>query len=263
MLSQISNGNLSVVSGLNSVVAAINSQTAAQQAEIKRQQDLSIAQKALESLAGSGADKDIARQQQELQSLIDQRNSKQAFIDAITPNWNNWSYGQRFKAGTYMAELPGLDKMISELRTSLEIKTSEYNAALESQRAIIRALGGVPAFAAGGVHAGGLRIVGENGPELEVTGPSRIYNAIQTQNILRSANVPTAVQIGSSQPGDPALRQLVSELTQEVVNLRAEARATAIASQQLQQQFNRMTRGGQSMPITGLQNDPLQVEVAA
>lgn len=36
---------------------------------------------------------------------------------------------------------------------------------------------GVPGFAAGGRHRGGLRIVGENGPELEATGPSMIYPA--------------------------------------------------------------------------------------
>ena len=42
----------------------------------------------------------------------------------------------------------------------------------------------VPRFAAGGGHLGGLRLVGEDGPELEVTGPSRIYNASQTQQLL-------------------------------------------------------------------------------
>ncbi|MEN7549321.1 phage tail tape measure protein [Rapidithrix thailandica] len=42
----------------------------------------------------------------------------------------------------------------------------------------------IPAFAGGGDHLGGLRLVGENGPELEVTGPSRIYNARKTQDIL-------------------------------------------------------------------------------
>ena len=43
---------------------------------------------------------------------------------------------------------------------------------------------GIPGFASGGLHSGGLRIVGENGPELEVTGPSRIYNASQTAAML-------------------------------------------------------------------------------
>lgn len=44
---------------------------------------------------------------------------------------------------------------------------------------------GFPGFAAGGDHLGGLRLVGENGPELEATGPSRIFNAAQTAQILR------------------------------------------------------------------------------
>lgn len=43
---------------------------------------------------------------------------------------------------------------------------------------------GIPGFASGGMHAGGLRIVGENGPEIEATGPSRIFNAGQTADML-------------------------------------------------------------------------------
>lgn len=43
---------------------------------------------------------------------------------------------------------------------------------------------GLPQFAEGGDFGGGLRIVGENGPELEATGSSRIYNASQTAEIL-------------------------------------------------------------------------------
>ena len=42
----------------------------------------------------------------------------------------------------------------------------------------------VPGFASGGLFSGGLRLVGERGPELEVTGPSRIYNANQTAALL-------------------------------------------------------------------------------
>lgn len=59
---------------------------------------------------------------------------------------------------------------------------------LEAARAAVRALGGVPAFARGGDHLGGLRLVGENGPELEATGPSRIYNASQTRQMLGGGN---------------------------------------------------------------------------
>jgi hypothetical protein len=44
--------------------------------------------------------------------------------------------------------------------------------------------GSVFGFASGGDHRGGLRIVGENGPELEATGPSRIFSADQTRRML-------------------------------------------------------------------------------
>lgn len=51
------------------------------------------------------------------------------------------------------------------------------------------AAGAIASFANGGSHSGGLRIVGENGPELEATGPSRIYNARQTERMLSGGNV--------------------------------------------------------------------------
>ncbi|MBP5971146.1 DUF4214 domain-containing protein, partial [Pseudomonas iridis] len=54
------------------------------------------------------------------------------------------------------------------------------NAAKEKGQAIK-----VPGYASGGDFGGGLRLVGENGPELEVTGPSRIFTANQTASMLR------------------------------------------------------------------------------
>lgn len=50
---------------------------------------------------------------------------------------------------------------------------------------------GVPGFASGGQHAGGLRIVGENGPELESTGRARIWNAGQTAAMLKGGGAVT------------------------------------------------------------------------
>lgn len=50
-------------------------------------------------------------------------------------------------------------------------------------------------FARGGVHMGGLRLVGEEGPELEVTGPSRIYSASQTRDMLSNDNSDLAAAI--------------------------------------------------------------------
>lgn len=43
---------------------------------------------------------------------------------------------------------------------------------------------GLPFFARGGFHSGGLRIVGENGPELEATGPARYFSASQTRRMM-------------------------------------------------------------------------------
>lgn len=61
-------------------------------------------------------------------------------------------------------------------------------AQINNARAAIIALGGVPKFATGGLHAGGLRIVGEHGPELEATGPARIFNAADTRAMLAGGN---------------------------------------------------------------------------
>lgn len=77
-------------------------------------------------------------------------------------------------------------------------------ASLEATLSIIgdpRRLSGLPAFAGGGDFAGGWRIVGERGPELEATGAARIFNAQDTARIF------------SPQGGNEAvLRELVAEL---------------------------------------------------
>lgn len=56
-------------------------------------------------------------------------------------------------------------------------------------------------FASGGDHPGGLRIVGENGPELEATGPSRIFNANQTRQILSGGNGPVTINVSVDMKG--------------------------------------------------------------
>jgi len=68
----------------------------------------------------------------------------------------------------------------------------------------------VPGYATGGMHSGGLRLVGENGTELEATGPSRIFDAATTASMLRSG--------GASG----------SELAAEMRQLRADFRAVMI-----------------------------------
>ncbi len=94
-------------------------------------------------------------------------------------------------AMSYEAEsislLGSIDLALNELDTNTAILKNAIDAGSASQvsglRAIVTQLGGVPAFASGGAHSGGARWVGENGPELEVTGPSRIYNASQLRGM--------------------------------------------------------------------------------
>lgn len=73
-----------------------------------------------------------------------------------------------------------------------------------------QALASVPGFAFGGDFGGGLRIVGENGPEIEATGASRIWNANQTRAILSGG--------GNTE----RLERLVEGLTDQVILLKAE-----------------------------------------
>ena len=66
-----------------------------------------------------------------------------------------------------------------------------------------------PAFARGGNHFGGLRIVGEQGPELEATGPSRIFTAQQTRQMLGGDNASLVAEL-------QALRQEMAEVKAHV-----------------------------------------------
>jgi hypothetical protein len=57
---------------------------------------------------------------------------------------------------------------------------------------LLSLLGRPPGFASGGMHPGGLRIVGEDGPEVEATGPSRIWNARQIASAVGGGGTNTA-----------------------------------------------------------------------
>lgn len=117
--------------------------------------------------------------------------------------------------------------------------TAQYNAALdaiggsfsnigwdgsrEGAAALVLKYGGsLPAFASGGDHLGGIRLVGENGPELEVTGPSRIFNAQQTHNILRGTNSDNSdaliAEIKALRAEVSALRNENTQLTSAMLN---------------------------------------------
>ena len=62
---------------------------------------------------------------------------------------------------------------------------SDINAAI---RAAAMANGQIPAFAAGGDHFGGFRVVGEFGREIEATGPAKYYSASKTAEMLNGGS---------------------------------------------------------------------------
>jgi hypothetical protein len=140
-------------------------------------------------------------------------------LETLTPT--NYAADSLALLGQIDATLAALDqssksaeKIISDAVAAGADKTAN------GLRAVIAALTGqaIPAFASGGDFAGGLRIVGENGPELEATGPSRIFSASQTRDMMR---------------GGGSNAELISEvraLRLEVTNLRAESRATATSN---------------------------------
>jgi hypothetical protein len=81
----------------------------------------------------------------------------------------------------------------------------------------------IPGFALGGDFGGGLRIVGENGPELEATGPARIFNAHQTSGMLS--------RFGAAPVDNTAmLAAAFAKMQDTMEKLRAETRATAMHS---------------------------------
>ncbi len=74
------------------------------------------------------------------------------------------------------ARLYGLSEV--EVASLYDITTDELYNILDAA--------GLPRFAAGGTHTGGWRLVGENGPELEYTGSSHIYNRQQANSLFNT-----------------------------------------------------------------------------
>ncbi|MES2787668.1 MAG: hypothetical protein V4684_19535 [Pseudomonadota bacterium] len=89
--------------------------------------------------------------------------------------------------------LPGLSQALDALEAANAVTQFDLSRMRAQRAASLLQTGSglasqfglsIPGFAAGGEHAGGWRIVGENGPELEATGPSRIFNSSQSQSML-------------------------------------------------------------------------------
>ncbi len=126
----------------------------------------------------------------------DQLDALNASVDGlITLNESTLSVVDAIK--NLEAAIAERDRTIAE--TALRFDAAALTDAVdEAIRDAFEQYGGdyfnVRGFASGGDFGGGLRIVGENGPELEATGASRIYNAAQTAEILSGGgNVATQI----------------------------------------------------------------------
>lgn len=136
---------------------------------------------------------------------------------------------------TALDKLPEISKALEEARkqqaTSLLEETRLRAWLADSLAETLRIVGvKVPKFAEGGMHEGGMRLVGEKGPELEITGPARYYNADQTKGLL-----------GGN-----------SELIDEIKALRQENRAQASSISGLQLRVAKLLErwDGSGMPET-------------
>lgn len=88
------------------------------------------------------------------------------------------------KLSSLLTATVGVETAVLSVRDAL----AGYASAMR-QATAANALVSAPAFAGGGFHLGGFRLVGERGPELEATGPSRIYSSQQTQRMLSGGDL--------------------------------------------------------------------------
>jgi hypothetical protein len=158
----------------------------------------------------------------------------QLYSQMVTGSATDADVRERFASwGLSDSEWNTLASVAAQEQANEERRQAEY---AEEMRKHWEALG-VPGYAAGGQHSGGLRIVGERGWELEATGPSRIWNQEQISKALTGG-------------GNEALIAEIRALRSEVSALRAANERTAGNTESLPQmveQFDRVTAGGNAM----------------
>lgn len=93
----------------------------------------------------------------------------------------------------------------------------------------------IPAFAKGGMHSGGLRLVGERGPELEVTGPSRIIPNNQLMGMMRP-------QLNDSREVVAELRESNRLLSGQMRILQATAQRNSADNAEMREELRQIRR---------------------
>lgn len=139
--------------------------------------------------------------------------------------------------------------------TALDVAIARATAAASLQTTLdlisdpTKRLGKIPGFATGTDYfPGGLRIVGENGPELEATGASRIFTADQTARILSNVNGGGAYAAMAMELKQ--LREVVTELRGLREDQRAGLATVARGTTKAATILERVTPDGNTLAVT-------------
>ncbi|MDX9843921.1 MAG: phage tail length tape measure family protein [Aquabacterium sp.] len=165
------------------------------------------------------------------------RSGDQAAIDALPQISQALLKASETMAGT------ALDVAIARATTAASLQ-----ATLDLISDPTKRLGKIPGFATGGDFAGGLRIVGERGPELELTGASRIFNADQTARMLSNVSGGRAYTEMAAELKH--LREVVAELRGLREDQRAGLATVARGTTKAAAILERVTPDGNSLAVT-------------
>ena len=222
-------GNSAIVLKIESLIGAVQNQTAAQQSEAARVRSLAAASDQLKGLA-TGA------QKSEIDAAVSASASSvlKARVNMYAANEYYQAVNGGMLASGILAGAQAALKMALERESSVKAQKATYDDQMQALRQTIISLGGIPAFASGGMHRGGIRLVGEHGPELEVTGASTILSASTTAAILS----------GSGQGSQMAELRALRE---ELAALRAETRSSAVSNAKTARILDRVTQGTDSL----------------
>ncbi|WP_339112864.1 hypothetical protein [Thioclava sp. GXIMD2076] len=159
--------------------------------------------------------KTFSAQDSKKQLVMLDRKEDRATYNAIVAQLNTSAYEQAMAYAT----------RLNDAAAASDLKEQALETSLQEAARALRDLGvdiEIPQFAAGGLHTGGLRLVGEKGPEIEATGASRIWSADQTRRMLSGGN-------GGGQGADTALLAEVKALREELAGMRTEQRQLGLS----------------------------------
>ncbi|KRB73440.1 hypothetical protein [Noviherbaspirillum sp. Root189] len=144
-------------------------------------------------------------------------------VEALYAKYSDFSY-LTAEGGAFWADQFNQGKSIADIEQSFQ----------DSVKA-------VRGYASGGFHPGGLRLVGENGPELEVTGPSAILSNSMTNDLFSRLRAPAS--------NTSMLEAAILALRGEIVTLRASADRTATAVSAQEAFLRRISPDGNSINV--------------